>query len=311
VNLTVNLAPRRPQGFILRNPVMTASGTWGYGTEGDDAYDFQKLGAVVCKGTTWAPRPGNPQVRLAETPAGMLNAIGLQNIGVAALIRDKAPVWAAWQVPVIVNIAGESVSEYERIARALDKVPGVAALEVNISCPNVACGGIEFGTDPAAAGAVTAAVRAATSLPVIVKLTPNVSDIAALARAVAAAGADAISLINTLRGMVIDVPRRKPLLANVRGGLSGPAVKPVALYMVWEVAGAVDIPVIGIGGIATTRDALEFLMAGAAAVQVGSASFANPRAPLDVLEGLEKYMTEQKISDIKELTGAARRPRKP
>jgi dihydroorotate dehydrogenase (NAD+) catalytic subunit len=306
VNLAVNLAPHRPGGFSLLNPVMTASGTWGYGTEDVPAYDYQRLGAVVCKGTTWEPREGNPQVRLAETPSGMLNAIGLQNIGVAALIRDKAPIWAGWRVPVIVNIAGESVEEYARLAGALNGVPGVAALEVNISCPNIASGGLEFGTDPGSAAAVTAAVRAATTLPVIVKLTPNVSDIATLARAVAGAGADAISLINTLRGLAIDVPRRRPLLANIRGGLSGPAIKPVALYMVWEVAGAVDIPVIGIGGIATTRDALEFLLAGASAVQVGSASFAHPQAPLAVLEGLERYLTEHHLNDIREIIGAAR-----
>ncbi|MFH1003544.1 MAG: dihydroorotate dehydrogenase [Chloroflexota bacterium] len=307
MDLAVPLAPRRRPGLLLANPVMTASGTFGYGTEDDHRFDIQRLGAIVSKGTTLEPREGNPQPRLAETAGGVLNAIGLQNIGVAALVREKAPVWAGWRVPVVVNIAGATVEEYARLAAALDGVPGVSALEVNISCPNVKEGGMEFGARPEPAARVTAAVRAATSLPVLVKLTPNTADIVAVAAAVAASGADAVSLINTLRGMAVDVRRRRPVLGNVTGGLSGPAVKPVALYMVYAVAGAVDVPVVGCGGITTAADAIEFLMAGASAVQVGTAGFANPRAPLDVLEGLERFMAVEGIEDIKSLIGAARK----
>ncbi|MBI2860421.1 MAG: dihydroorotate dehydrogenase [Chloroflexi bacterium] len=304
-DLSLQLAPRRERNLPLANPVMTASGTFGYGTE-QHLFDIQRLGAIVCKGTTLSPREGNPHPRLAETPCGMLNSIGLQNIGVEALIRDKAPVWAAWRVPVIVNIAGDTVDDYARLAARLDSIPGVSGLEVNISCPNVKAGGSEFGADPAAAAQVTAAVRAATSLPVLVKLTPNVADIVSVAAAVAGAGADALTLINTLRGMAIDVVRRRPVLGAVTGGLSGPAVKPVALAMVYQVAGAVDIPIIGCGGISSGRDAIEFIMAGASAVQVGCAGFANPRAPLDVLEGIEQFIAEKGIASIRELVGAAK-----
>ncbi|MFC1928585.1 dihydroorotate dehydrogenase [Chloroflexota bacterium] len=286
---------------------MTASGTFGYGTENSHLFDIQKLGAIVCKGTNLEPRDGNPQPRLAETASGVLNSIGLENIGVDALIREKAPIWASWRVPVIVNIAGETVSDYARLAGQLDGVPGISGLEVNISCPNVKAGGAEFGAKPGSAAEVTTAVRKATSLPVLVKLTPNTSDIAKVAVAVAEAGADAISLINTLKGMAIDITKRRPLLGNITGGLSGPAIKPVALYMVYEVAGAVDIPVIGCGGITTASDALEFIMAGASAVQVGTASFTNPRAPLDVLEGIEQFMKKEGIRNITELIGIARR----
>jgi dihydroorotate dehydrogenase (NAD+) catalytic subunit len=287
---------------------MTASGTFGYGTEYGHLLDIQRLGAIVCKGTTLEPREGNPQPRLAETPSGVLNSIGLQNMGVEALIEGKAPLWADWQVPVIVNIAGKTIEEYARLAVRLDNVAGVSGLEVNISCPNVAAGGAEFGIYSDSAAAVTAAVRKATSLPVMVKLTPNTGDIVGVAAAVAEAGADAISLINTLKGMVVDTVKRQPLLGNVFGGLSGPAIKPVALYMVYQVAGAVDVPVIGCGGITSAADALEFIMAGASAVQVGTASLTSPRAPLDVLEGIEKFMGDQGIEDIGELIGAARKP---
>jgi len=285
---------------------MTASGTSGYGTEHSHLFDIQRLGAFVCKGTTLEPREGNPQPRLAETPSGLLNSIGLQNIGVEALIKEKAPVWATWQVPVIVNIAAERVQDYARLAHRLDGVAGVSALEVNISCPNIRAGGAEFGANPDAAAEVTRAVRKATSLPILVKLTPSTSDIVRVAQAVAEAGADAISLINTLRGMVIDITRRRPLLGNITGGLSGPAIKPVALYLVYQVAGAVAVPVVGCGGIATADDALEFIMAGASAVQVGTASFKNPQAPLEVLEGIEQFMAREGIEDIAELIGAAR-----
>jgi len=307
VNLSVQLAPKNGRGLLLANPVMTASGTFGYGTEYSHLFDIGRLGAIVCKGTTLEPRDGNAQPRLAETAGGLLNSVGLQNIGVNALIKEKAPIWANWRVPVIVNIAGEAIDDYARLAGALDGVAGVSALEVNIGCPNIKAGGAEFGADPFSAARVTAAVKEVTSLPLLVKLTPNTSDIAKVAIAVAEAGADAISLINTIKGMAIDIAKRRPLLGNITGGLSGPAIKPVALYMVYEVAGAVDLPVVGCGGIITASDALEFIMAGASAIQVGTASFANPRAPLDVLLGIEKFMAQEGIEDIAELIGAARR----
>lgn len=306
MTLRVNLAPKTGKGLILKNPVMTASGTFGYGTECASLFDIQRLGAIVCKGTTLRPRDGNPQPRLAETPSGVLNAIGLQNIGVEALIKDKVPEWAKWEVPVIVNIAGESIEEYAAIAKKLDGVAGVSGLEVNISCPNVKGGGAEFGIKEESAAAVTSAVRRATSLPLIVKLTPMAADIVAVARAVVEGGADALTLINTLKGMAIDIRKRRPVLGNITGGLSGPAIKPVALYMVYQVAGAVEVPVIGCGGISTARDALEFIMAGASAIQVGTAGFSNPRAALDVVEGLEEFMAAEGIKDIRDLVGVAR-----
>ncbi len=307
MNLSVQLAPKHQPGLLLANPVMTASGTFGYGTEYSHMFDIQKLGAIVCKGTTLEPRDGNPQPRLAETASGLLNSIGLQNIGVNALIKEKAPLWASWRVPVIVNIAGETIDDYAKLADTLDGVAGISGIEVNISCPNIKAGGAEFGANPKSAAEVTAAVKATTSLPLLVKLTPNTSDIAEVAIAVAEAGADAISLINTLKGMVIDITGRKPLLGNITGGLSGPAIKPVALYMVYEVAEAVGVPIIGCGGITTANDAIEFIMAGASAVQVGTASFTNPRAPLDVLEGIEQFMEKEGIKDITKLIGVARR----
>ena len=308
MKLSVQLAPKHPQGLLLNNPVMTASGTFGYGTEYSHLFDVQKLGAIVCKGTTIKPRDGNPQPRLAETACGLLNSIGLENIGIDALIKEKAPIWASWRVPVIVNIAGETIDDYARLASRLEGVAGIGGLEVNISCPNIKAGGAEFGANPDSAAAVTAVVRQATSLPILVKLTPNTGDIAKVAVAVTEAGADAISLINTLRGMAIDITERRPRLGNITGGLSGPAIKPVALHMVYEVAGAVDVPVIGGGGIVTASDAIEFIMAGASAIQVGTASFANPRAPLDVLEGIEQFLEKEGVEDITELIGAARRP---
>ena len=307
MNLSVQLAPKNKHGLSLANPVMTASGTFGYGTEYSHLFDIQKLGAIVCKGTTLKPREGNPQPRLAETPCGVLNSIGLQNIGIEAVIRDKAPVWAGWRVPVMVNIVGIRVEDYARMAAKLDGVAGISGIEVNIGCPNIKAGGAEFGARPDLAAEVTAAVKAATSLPLLVKLTPNTADIAGVAKAVMRAGADAISLINTPRGIAIDVSRRRPLLGNVTGGLSGPAIKPIALYMVYTVAGAVEVPVVGVGGITTASDALEFIMAGASAVQIGTANFTNPRAPLDILEGIEQFMKKEGIEDIAELIGAGRR----
>jgi len=306
-SLKVNLAPKNNKGLWLANPVMTASGTFGYGTEYQHLFDIQQLGAIVCKGTTLKPREGNPQPRIVETPSGILNSIGLQNIGVEALIREKAPVWAQWRVPVIVNIAGGSVEEYSKVAARLDGVEGVSGIELNISCPNVKEGGMEFGAKAKSAARVTSAVRKATSLPLIVKLTPNTADIVGIAKAVADAGADAVCLINTLRGMAIDVTTRKPVLGNTFGGLSGPAIRPVALAMVYQVAGEIDIPIVGCGGISIATDALEFIMAGATAVEIGTANFPNPRAPADVLEGMKKYLRKEKIADIHALIGTARR----
>jgi dihydroorotate dehydrogenase (NAD+) catalytic subunit len=308
MNLAVQLAPKHKKGLLLANPVMTASGTFGYGTEYDHLFDIQGLGAIVCKGTTLLPREGNRQPRIAEVRGGVLNAIGLQNIGVEALVREKAPIWAKWKVPVMVNIAGSSPEEYVRIVERLEGIPGIAGIEVNISCPNVKHGGLEFGSDPLSAARVTAAVKKASSLPVWVKLTPNTADIVRIARAVADAGADALVLVNTLKGMAIDIRSRRPVLGNVTGGLSGPALKPVALRMVYEVAGAIqDRPIIGSGGIMNTSDAIEFLLAGATAVQVGTANLVNPRAPADILAGLKDYLSRENINDVNELIGLARK----
>jgi dihydroorotate dehydrogenase (NAD+) catalytic subunit len=307
LDLSVQIAPEHKSGLRLANPVMTASGTFGYGIEYNHIFDIQRLGAIICKGTTLYPRDGNPQPRIAETASGMLNSIGLQNIGVKALIREKAPIWSKWHVPVIVNIAGQTVDEYAQLARELDGVDGVSGIEVNISCPNVEVGGAEFGANPDSAAEATRAVKAATSLPVIVKLTPNVSDIARIAAAAAEAGADAVSLINTLKGMTVDIASRRPLLGSITGGLSGPAIKPVALRMVYEVAGAVTIPMIGCGGIISGDDALEFIMAGASAVQVGTASLSNPRASIDVLEGIERFMEKEGLNRLTDIIGAARK----
>lgn len=307
-NLEVDLAPQNARELRLRNPVMVASGCFGYGLEYARQVDIQRLGAIVCKGTTLHPRAGNPPPRLAETPSGLLNSIGLQNPGVEAVIAEYAPLWAEWTVPVIVNIAGETVAEYAALARRLDEVPGVAGLEVNISCPNVARGGMAFGVDPGSAAEVTRAVRQATTLPLIVKLTPNTAQVAAVARAVVEAGADAVSLINTVRGMVMDVAARRPVLVRGSGGLSGPAIRPIALAIVYEVAGTVEVPIIGLGGIANAHDALEFLLAGASAVQVGTACFVDPQAPLQVLDGLTAWMAQAGMAGLSELIGAGRAP---
>lgn len=309
MNLAVELAPRRKQGLLLKNPVMTASGTLSNGLEARRIFDVDRLGAIVSKGTTLRPRDGNPQPRTVETPSGMLNTIGLQNVGVEALVRDFAPVWATWQTAVVVNIAGESVDDFAALASRLDGVPGVSGIEVNISCPNIAVGGMLFGQDAKQAAAVTAAVVRATTLPVIVKLTPNVTDIVGVARAVVEAGADALCLVNTLQAMAIDIRARRPVLSTVFGGLSGPAIKPVALRAVYQVAGAVDVPIIGCGGISSGEDAIEFMMAGATAVQVGTATFANPRAPLDVVEGIERFMGDAGVSDVHQLVGVASIPK--
>ena len=300
LNLAVNIA-----GISMKNPVATASGTFGFGPEYAPYVDLNRLGAIVVKGTTLSPRPGNPPPRIVETPAGILNAIGLQNPGVEHFINEALPFLRRFDLPVIVNIAGETEDEYSRLAARLDRVAGVAGLEVNISCPNVKKGGLQFGVDARSAAAVVRAVKSATALPVIVKLSPNVTSIVEMAEAVAAAGADALSLINTLLGMAIDIRRRRPVLANVMGGLSGPAVRPVAVRAVWQVYRAVKLPIIGMGGIVTAEDALELIMAGATAVAVGTANFINPAATMEVLAGLEKFMREEGVGDIRELVGAA------
>lgn len=288
-------------GLKLKNPVMVASGTFGYGEEYSPYIDLNRLGAIVTKGLSIKPKLGNPTPRIIETASGMLNAIGLQNVGIEAFIKDKLPFVRQFNVPVIANFFGNTLEEYGEAARMLSGGDGVYALEVNISCPNVKEGGIVFGTDPKAAASVISLVRRSTKLPVIAKLSPNVTDITIMAKAVEEAGADAVSLINTLTGMAIDVKTRRPRLANIIGGLSGPAIKPVAVRMVWQVANTIKIPIIGIGGIMTPEDALEFIIAGATAVQVGTANFVNPTATMDIIDGLDKYLIDNNITDIKEL----------
>jgi dihydroorotate dehydrogenase (NAD+) catalytic subunit len=290
----------------LRNPVMTASGTFGYGEEFASLVNLNRLGAVIVKGISLEPRPGNPPPRIIETACGMLNAIGLENVGVERFVAEKLPFLRQLDTPVIVNILGDSIEDYSRLAGRLNDVDGIGGLEVNISCPNVKKGGVAFGTVPEMAAAVTRSVREATALPVIIKLSPNVTDIALIARAVEDAGADAISLINTLLGMAIDIQTRKPRLANIFGGLSGPAIKPIALRMVWQVTRAVSIPVIGIGGIGTVEDALEFIMAGATAVQVGTANFYQPTATEDIIAGLGSYLRQQGLSSIRQVINSLR-----
>jgi len=291
-------------GLELKNPVMTASGTFGYGEEFSPFCDLNRLGAVVVKGLSLEPRAGNPSPRIMETPCGMLNAIGLQNIGVRAFIDDKLPYLRQFDVAVIANIFGETVDEYRRTAEVLSGADGVHGIEVNISCPNVKKGGCAFGANPDIAADVTKKVRAETGLPLIVKLTPNVTDITEIALAVEAAGADAVSLINTLTGMSVDIERRRPHLANITGGLSGPAIKPVALRMVWQAVCCLKIPVIGIGGIATAADALEFLIAGATAIEIGAANFTNPAATMEIMDGIEAYMIRHGIGRVDELIGS-------
>ncbi|MBW2283460.1 MAG: dihydroorotate dehydrogenase [Deltaproteobacteria bacterium] len=298
--LAIDIGPLK-----LKNPVLTASGTFGYGREFSTLMDVNRLGGIVVKGLSLTPREGNPPPRIVETPCGMLNAIGLANIGLEAFLKDKLPWLDKLETAVIVNIYGHSMDEYAALAEGLRGVKGIAALEVNISCPNVEQGGMAFGTDPVVSARVTERVLRHADKPVIVKLSPNVTDITQIATAVESAGAHALSLINTLTGMAIDIETRKPVLANVSGGLSGPAIRPVALYMVYRVARTVKIPVIGIGGIMDHRDALQFLMAGARAVQVGTAGFVNPRAALDVVEGLEGYCREEGITSIADIIGAA------
>jgi dihydroorotate dehydrogenase (NAD+) catalytic subunit len=305
VDLSVDLAPSRPGALVLRNPMLVASGTFGYGIEYGDVVDVDRLGAICCKGTTLKARVGNQPPRVTETPAGMLNSIGLQNPGVEAVLERYAPRWATWQVPVIVNVAGESVEDYVAVTRKLDGQPGIAGIELNISCPNVGRGGLQFALDASAAGEVTRAVRRTTDLPLLVKLSPAAADVRAIATAIEDAGADAICAVNTLSGMAIDRRARKPLLGNTYGGLSGPALKPVALRVVYEVAQVVDIPIVAIGGVSSLEDVLDFVMAGACAVQVGTAVFADPVLPLRLVDELEAWCAHEGIASHRELVGAA------
>ena len=295
-------------GIRMKNPVMTASGTFGHGAEYAELVDIGRLGAVVVKGISLTPCRGNPVPRMVEVPGGLVNAIGLQNPGVEAFIREDLPFLRAYDTPVIVNIWGRTESEYAEVAARLSDVEGVAGLELNISCPNIKSGGIAFGTDPSAAARVIEAVRRRTSLPVIPKLSPNVSFIAAFAKIAEDSGADAVSLINTLPAMVIDIRARRPVLANGIGGLSGPAVHPVAVKMIWEAARAVSIPVIGMGGITGPETALECLIAGASAVAVGTATFLDPTTPLRVVDGIERYLSEEGFATVRDVVGSVRFP---
>lgn len=290
-------------GLIIKNPVMTASGTFGYGKEYAPYFDIGRLGAIITKGISLEPRTGNKPPRIMETPCGMLNAIGLENPGALAFVKEKLPLLREFDVPVIANIYGETIEEFKKVAELLSETKEVEALEINISCPNVKKGGIIFGSNPDMAHAVTKEVKRLTDLPVIIKLTPNVTDICLIAESVEEAGADAISLINTLTGMSVDIERRIPHLANVTGGLSGPAIKPIALRMVWQVVKRVKIPVIGIGGITNASDALEFLILGARAVQIGTANFINPCTTMDIIDGIEEYLKRHSIADVNDLIG--------
>ena len=290
-------------GLKLQNPVMTASGTFGYAREFENLIDLNRLGAIIVKGLSLEPAKGNPPPRIFETPSGMLNAIGLENVGIEAFVREKLPFLQTLTPPVIVNIYGKLQEDYARLAARIEEVEEIAGIEVNISCPNVKSGGMAFGVDPEAAYSVIRAVRNQTTKPLIVKLSPNVTDITAIARAVQDAGADCLSLINTLTAMAIDIDTRRPRLANITGGLSGPAIKPVALRMVWQAAQVASVPIIGIGGIMSAEDALEFFIAGASAIQVGTANFVNPHTTIDIIDGLEKFMAERNISKMSDLIG--------
>ena len=300
----VDLSVEAARGLWLKNPVLTASGTFGQGVEYAELIDITRLGAIVNKGTTPHARPGNPQYRIAETPAGILNSIGLENPGAEEVARKYGKVWAKLGVPVIVNVAGYSVEDYVFVVEALDGTAGVIAFELNVSCPNVE-GGMLFGCDPGLAADVTRAVKDATDKPVIVKLTPNAPDVVAVAVACEEAGADGLTAINTVLGMRIDVAKRRPMLGTRSGGLSGPAMRPIAVHLTYQVAQAVSIPIIGAGGVTNANDALEFLMAGASAVQVGTATFADPTAPLTVIEGLAAYVRAQGLASIRDVIGAA------
>ena len=291
------------RGLMIKNPVMTASGTFGYGTEYTDFIDLARLGGIVVKGTTLHHREGNPYPRMAETPSGMLNAVGLQTKGVDYFIEHIYPTISNYDTAVIVNVSGSQIEDYITTAERLNALPHIPAIELNISCPNVKEGGMAFGVTCAGASSVVRAVRAVYDKTLIVKLSPNVTDITKIARAVEAEGADAISMINTLLGMAIDAEKRRPVLSTITGGLSGPAVKPVALRMVWQTAQVVNVPIIGMGGIATATDAIEFLLAGATAIEVGTYNFVDPTATIQIVEGIENYMLRHGFSNITELIG--------
>ncbi len=298
VNLSVNIGELR-----FKNPVLTASGTCGYGPELEDFFDVSSLGGIVVKGTTLEPREGNQYPRMAETPSGMLNAVGLQNKGIEYFEKHIYPVIAKYNTHVIINVNGNTIDDYVALSERINKLDKIPAIELNISCPNVKRGGMIFGTNPDSARDVIRAVRAVYKKKLIIKLSPNVTNIVDFARIAEEEGADSVSLVNTLLGMAVDINRMKPSLSTVTGGLSGPAIKPVALRMVWQVSRAVKIPVIGMGGIMTASDAIEFFLAGATAVQIGTATFINPMAPVRILEGIEKYLADKHFSDISEIIG--------
>jgi dihydroorotate dehydrogenase (NAD+) catalytic subunit len=302
VNLGISIG-----NLKFKNPVITASGTFGYGSEFDDFIDVSRLGGIILKGTTMEPREGNPYPRMAETPSGMLNAVGLQNKGIDYFVKNIYPLVSGYNTNVIVNINGSYIEDYVALAERVNELDKIPAIELNISCPNVKMGGMAFGTNPDSAHEVIKAVRAVYSKVLIVKLSPNVTNIVDFARISEEEGADSVSLINTLLGMAVDIKTMKPSLSTITGGLSGPAVRPVALRMVWQVAKAVKIPVIGIGGIMSAGDAIEFLLAGASAIQVGTASFTDPRISITILEGISKYLTDKGFSDIKEIIGLINR----
>lgn len=300
VDLRVNLG-----GMELANPVVMASGTFGYGFDYEGLVEPEIVGAVCVKGTTLLPRAGNKPPRIAETPCGMLNSIGLQNPGIEAFIREHLPRLRERGATVIANIAGDTIEEYAQMATMLEATPGIAGIELNVSCPNIARGGMHFGVDPASVHRIIRAVKQVTSLPVMPKLSPNVTDIVAMAQAAQEAGADAISMINTLLGMAIDIEARRPVLGNVFGGLSGPAIKPVALRMVYQVAKAVDLPILGGGGIMCARDAIEFMMAGATAVSIGTGTFVNPVLAIEVVDGIRSYLAGHNLASVRHVVGAA------
>ncbi|RLB09811.1 MAG: dihydroorotate dehydrogenase [Deltaproteobacteria bacterium] len=299
VNLKVTLGP-----LSLPNPVMVASGTFGYGLEYSSLINISKLGGIVVKGLSIEPRPGNPPPRLVETHGGLINAIGLENVGVDNFVNQKLPLLLKHEVPVIVNIFGNTVEEYSELAKILDGVTGISALEINISCPNVKSGGIVFGTDPKQIQKVVSSVRENTGLPLITKLTPNVTDIGEMAKAAVEAGTDIISAINTVSAMAVDINSRKPKLGNIVGGLSGPAIKPIALKKVWNILNSVEVPVIGIGGISNHEDALEFLLVGARAVQIGTANFIHPKTSVEIIEGIRSFLESNGLKDVNEFIGS-------
>lgn len=303
INLAVDLGP-----LHLKNPVMVASGTYGYGQEYAELVPPERLGAIVVKGISLEPRLGNPPPRIWETSSGMLNSIGLQNVGLRVFLEEKLPWLRQLSVPVVVNLFGNTVEEFGQLTAGLDGQEGIDALEINISCPNVKAGGMVFGSDPKMAFQVVSAVRSKTDLPIITKLTPNVTDITVTAKAAEDAGTDILSLINTVAGMAVDVQNRRPRLANVVGGLSGPAIKPIALRQVWQVVQVTELPVIGLGGIASVEDALEFLIVGARAIQVGTANFVNPRVTLEIIAGLEDFLCLEGLTDINEVIGTIEVP---